>query len=148
MPPPPLPPGRGGEEEEEAAGGEEGASAATSTSWSGASFSLEAEAEGVGLLLGEGGGGEGEGRGVGQHPEGAAPVPKGRVVALAAVLVGSQMGWALQTAFATPLFLELGASRRQLGFLRLPGPVAGLLVQVSAARRGVRQRRRAEHPLS
>ena len=132
--PPPLPPGRGGEEEEAAAGGEEGgeegASAATSTSWSGASFSLEAE-----------------GGGVGQHPEGAAPVPKGRVVALAAVLVGSQMGWALQTAFATPLFLELGASRRQLGFLRLPGPVAGLLVQVSAARRGVRQRRRAEHPL-
>ena len=74
-------------------------------------------------------------------------MPRARVAALAAVLVGSQMGWALQTAFATPLFLELGASRRQLGFLRLPGPVAGLLVQVSGCpQRGVRQRRRAAQP--
>lgn len=46
-----------------------------------------------------------------------------------AALVGTQAGWALQSALATPLLLRLGAPAAALAWLRLPGPAAGLLVQ-------------------
>ena len=47
----------------------------------------------------------------------------------AAALVGTQAGWALQSALATPLLLRLGAAAPALAWLRLPGPAAGLVVQ-------------------
>ena len=47
----------------------------------------------------------------------------------ATALVGTQAGWALQSALATPLLLRLGAPAAALAWLRLPGPAAGLLVQ-------------------
>ena len=43
--------------------------------------------------------------------------------------MGTQAGWALQSALATPLLLRLGAPAAALAWLRLPGPTAGLLVQ-------------------
>lgn len=54
---------------------------------------------------------------------------RGAAVWGAAALVGTQAGWALQSALATPLLLRLGEAAPALAWLRLPGPAAGLVVQ-------------------
>lgn len=46
-----------------------------------------------------------------------------------AALVGTQYSWALQTSYASSLFLKMGASRSSLGLLRIPGPTTGLITQ-------------------
>ena len=51
------------------------------------------------------------------------------LVCIGLPLVATQFAWSIQTAFATTLFKQLGASQRDLGFLRIPGPVTGLFVQ-------------------
>ena len=71
------------------------------------------------------------GRGAMGAAAGGAPGARarGRAEWAASALVGTQAGWALQSALATPLLLRLGAPAAALAWLRLPGPTAGLLVQ-------------------
>ena len=71
---------------------------------------------------GAGGAGGGGGKGVSRRV----------LVGLASVLVSTQFAWSIQTAFATTLFKQLGARQRDLGYLRVPGPLTGLLVQPAA----------------
>lgn len=53
-----------------------------------------------------------------------------RDLAPCAGMAGVQLAWALQTAWATGLFvLQYGASIRSIGSIRIAGPLAGLLVQ-------------------
>jgi solute carrier family 45 protein 1/2/4 len=52
-----------------------------------------------------------------------------RLFALTICFLGVQFGWAIQIAFASPLFLELGLPKIWVSFVWLAGPISGLLVQ-------------------
>jgi len=52
-----------------------------------------------------------------------------QLICLSLSFLGIQFGWALQIAFSTPLFLELGVSQFWVSFIWLAGPISGLLVQ-------------------
>ncbi|KAF2072848.1 hypothetical protein CYY_005825 [Polysphondylium violaceum] len=52
-----------------------------------------------------------------------------QLICLSISFLGIQFGWALQIAFSTPLFLELGVSQFWVSFIWLAGPISGLLVQ-------------------
>jgi len=52
-----------------------------------------------------------------------------RLIALTLCFLGVQFGWAVQIAYTSPLFLELGLPKYAVSFVWLAGPVSGLLVQ-------------------
>jgi len=52
-----------------------------------------------------------------------------QIMALTISFLGVQFGWAIQAAFTTPIFLELGLSSFYVSFVWLAGPISGLLVQ-------------------
>jgi len=56
-------------------------------------------------------------------------VPSSVILRVALPLISTQFSWAVQSAFATTLFKQLGATQRDLSYLRVPGPVTGLFVQ-------------------
>ncbi|EGC35355.1 hypothetical protein DICPUDRAFT_97918 [Dictyostelium purpureum] len=56
-------------------------------------------------------------------------LPLFRLICLTISFLGVQFGWALQIAFSTPLFLELGVSQNVVSYIWLAGPISGLIVQ-------------------
>ncbi|EFA84745.1 Suc1-sucrose proton symporter [Heterostelium album PN500] len=56
-------------------------------------------------------------------------IPLYKLIALTLSFLGVQFGWALQIAFSTPLFLELGVPSFAVSFIWMAGPISGLLVQ-------------------
>ncbi|EGG23382.1 sucrose proton symporter [Cavenderia fasciculata] len=52
-----------------------------------------------------------------------------KLFALTVSFLGVQFGWALQIAFSTPLFLELGVPSFWVSFIWMAGPISGLIVQ-------------------
>ncbi|KYQ91309.1 suc1-sucrose proton symporter [Tieghemostelium lacteum] len=52
-----------------------------------------------------------------------------KLIVLSLSFLGVQFGWALQIAYSTPLFLELGVSKFWVSFIWIAGPVSGLIVQ-------------------
>lgn len=45
------------------------------------------------------------------------------------VLIGTQLAWALQVSYASAIFLKMGMKRQSLAYLRIPGPMTGLICQ-------------------
>ncbi|QDZ25937.1 MFS general substrate transporter [Chloropicon primus] len=56
-------------------------------------------------------------------------VPRSTLICIGLPLISTQFSWSVQTAYATTLFKQLGATQRDLSYLRVPGPVTGLFVQ-------------------
>ncbi|GAM21133.1 hypothetical protein SAMD00019534_043080 [Acytostelium subglobosum LB1] len=56
-------------------------------------------------------------------------LPLYKLIALSISFLGVQFGWALQMAYSTPMFLQLGVSRFWVSFIWIAGPVSGLIVQ-------------------
>jgi len=56
-------------------------------------------------------------------------IPPWKLAALTISFLGVQFGWAIQIAFTTPIFLELGLSSFWVSFVWLAGPISGLVVQ-------------------
>lgn len=52
-----------------------------------------------------------------------------KLIFLTISFLGVQFGWAIQMAFTTPIFLELGVSHFAISFIWLAGPISGLVVQ-------------------
>ena len=48
-------------------------------------------------------------------------VPSSVILRVALPLISTQFSWAVQSAFATTLFKQLGATQRDLSYLRVPG---------------------------
>jgi hypothetical protein len=76
-------------------------------------------------------------------PVGAEPATKLSYLKLACLTIGFlgvQFGWAIQIAFTTPIFLELGVPHIWVSFIWLAGPISGLIVQpvVGAVSDGLR----------
>jgi len=76
-------------------------------------------------------------------PVDAEPARKLSYFKLALITVcflGVQFGWAIQIAFTSPIFMELGVPQFWLSFIWLAGPISGLLVQpvVGAVSDGLR----------
>ena len=65
----------------------------------------------------------------GTSPLGRAGASLATLVAVALAVVGTQFAWATTTAFSTPILKMAHASQREISYLRLPGPVTGLVVQ-------------------
>jgi len=62
-------------------------------------------------------------------PERQKKLPVIQLLALTISLLGVQCGWAIQIAFTSPIFLELGVPTNLVNFVWLAGPISGLLVQ-------------------
>ncbi|KAN0035775.1 hypothetical protein ACTA71_005066 [Dictyostelium dimigraforme] len=56
-------------------------------------------------------------------------LPLFNLICLTICFLGVQFGWALQIAFSTPLFLELGVGQKWVSYIWLAGPISGLIVQ-------------------
>ncbi|KAN0036660.1 hypothetical protein ACTFIV_001967 [Dictyostelium citrinum] len=56
-------------------------------------------------------------------------LPLFNLICLTICFLGVQFGWALQIAFSTPLFLELGVDQKWVSYIWLAGPISGLIVQ-------------------
>ncbi|KAK5577990.1 hypothetical protein RB653_002938 [Dictyostelium firmibasis] len=56
-------------------------------------------------------------------------LPLFNLICLTICFLGVQFGWALQIAFSTPLFLELGVEQKWVSYIWLAGPISGLIVQ-------------------
>ena len=48
-------------------------------------------------------------------------IPSSVILRVALPLISTQFSWAVQSAFATTLFKQLGATQRDLSYLRVPG---------------------------
>jgi len=57
------------------------------------------------------------------------PLSVFRLICLTICFLGVQFGWAIQIAYTSPLFLELGVPKSLVSFVWLAGPISGLLVQ-------------------
>jgi len=56
-------------------------------------------------------------------------LPFWRLIALTICFLGVQFGWAVQIAYSSPIFLELGVPKFAVSLVWLAGPISGLLVQ-------------------